>query len=302
MEDAVNKYAPNLRSLADKLERAVTSLKSCKEKQEQARKQLKRNQISVEQEVKQHVTNIIKRVKQEEQRLLAKVTEICGKRDKELQAQMEHIELDLGRAESMQSYAINFLHHGNSADILSQKQNLEVGLTELGHTSLITQYEIETDIKLTFQESVSPQTLSIGEVNCERTESSPQGKVECSSKVITPNMPHGTMNVGGHGSNFITINYNIPDGVQGSEHPNPGQPYRGMQLTGWLNNSDEGRELLRLLKIAFDHRLTFTIGKDNTVIENGITHKQYNPFWLTSGGWNEYYRKLRKQLAVKGIK
>nr|XP_006811545.1 PREDICTED: E3 ubiquitin-protein ligase TRIM56-like [Saccoglossus kowalevskii] len=82
MGDAVNKYSPNLHSLTDKLGRAVTSLNSCKDKQEQVKKQLKRKQISVEQEIKQHAANIIKRVKQEKQRLLAKVTEICGKRER----------------------------------------------------------------------------------------------------------------------------------------------------------------------------------------------------------------------------
>ena len=65
----------------------------------------------------------------------------------------------------------------------------------------------------------------------------------------------------------------------GSEHPNPGEPYRGLFLTSYLPNNPAGQEVCNLLRSAFDTRLIFTIGKclatgeDNKVVYNGIELK-----------------------------
>lgn len=96
----------------------------------------------------------------------------------------------------------------------------------------------------------------------------------------------------------ITITYSFPSGVQGNlfllvlifrllsfsfcspfptgpEHRNPGAPYTGTSRTCYLPDTPEGNEILKLLKIAFDRRLTFTVGlsvtngTDNTVVWNG---------------------------------
>ena len=77
----------------------------------------------------------------------------------------------------------------------------------------------------------------------------------------------------------IVINYHFPSGVQGSEHPNPGQRYQGTSRTAYLPDNHEGREVLQLLRRAFDARLVFTVGTSNTtglsnqVIWNDIHHK-----------------------------
>ncbi|XP_006817883.1 E3 ubiquitin-protein ligase TRIM56-like [Saccoglossus kowalevskii] len=189
MEDALKKYTPNLHHLIDELNKSVTSLKSGEEKQNQAMKLFKREQVSEEKQIKQHAADIINRVKQEEQKLLTKVTEVCGKRDKELQAQLDHIELDLERAKSMQSYAVNCLYHGNPADILSQKRNLEDGLTELGNKASLGQHEIGNDFKLKFKKTM-PSLLTIGEITCERRESS-EGTVEDSLPSANANTLEG---------------------------------------------------------------------------------------------------------------
>lgn len=78
---------------------------------------------------------------------------------------------------------------------------------------------------------------------------------------------------------MIVINYHVPSGVQGPEHPNPGQRFYGTSRTAYLPNSTEGKELHRLLRKAFDARLVFTVGKsvttgmDNMVTWNDIHHK-----------------------------
>ena len=73
--------------------------------------------------------------------------------------------------------------------------------------------------------------------------------------------------------------YQFPSGVQGPEHPNPGQYYQGTSRTAYLPDNHEGREVLQLLRRAFDARLVFTVGTSNTtglsnqVIWNDIHHK-----------------------------
>ena len=77
----------------------------------------------------------------------------------------------------------------------------------------------------------------------------------------------------------ITINYHIPGGTQGPEHPNPGQRFYGTARTAYLPDSPEGRKVSQLLKKAFDARLVFTIGTSHTsgasnrVVWNDIHHK-----------------------------
>ena len=77
----------------------------------------------------------------------------------------------------------------------------------------------------------------------------------------------------------IVIDYYIPSGVQGREHPNPGRHFYGTSRTAFLPDTREGREVLQLLRRAFEARLVFTIGTSNTtglsnqVIWNNIHHK-----------------------------
>ena len=81
------------------------------------------------------------------------------------------------------------------------------------------------------------------------------------------------------GFGTIVIDYYLPSGLQGPEHPNPGQSYQGTSRTAYLPNNREGQEVLQLLKRAFDARLVFTVGTSNTtglsnqVIWNDIHHK-----------------------------
>jgi len=105
---------------------------------------------------------------------------------------------------------------------------------------------------------------------------------------ITGNQPDGgkmshqilRRSLPGHeGFNTIKITYYIPSGIQGYNHPNPGRQFTGDTRYAYLPDSPEGREVLTLLKRAFNAKLIFTIGKsvitnrDNTVVWNDIHHK-----------------------------
>ena len=73
----------------------------------------------------------------------------------------------------------------------------------------------------------------------------------------------------------IIIEYNFPSGIQGQDHPNPGVRFQGTKRTAYLPDTQEGREVLQLLKRAFDARLVFTVGASNAnqIAWNGIQHK-----------------------------
>lgn len=77
----------------------------------------------------------------------------------------------------------------------------------------------------------------------------------------------------------ITITYQIPSGTQVIGHPEPGKPFTGTSRTAYLPDNQEGREVLKLLRKAFEARVTFTVGQsrttgaENTVTWNDIHHK-----------------------------
>ena len=77
----------------------------------------------------------------------------------------------------------------------------------------------------------------------------------------------------------IIISYRFRSGIQGPDHPNPGKPYTGTSRTAYLPDNKEGRKVLKLLKKAFEQKLTFTIGRstttgrDDCVTWNDIHHK-----------------------------
>lgn len=130
-------------------------------------------------------------------------------------------------------------------------------------------------------------------------------------------MPPGTMTVTVNPSRLpghpdcgtITIHYSIPSGIQGPDHPSPGAHYSGASRAAYLPDSAEGRDALRLLRVCFDRRLTFTVGTSlttgvsNTVVWNGVHHK--TSVYGGSAGFGfpdeTYLSRLFDELAAKGI-
>jgi deltex-like protein len=75
----------------------------------------------------------------------------------------------------------------------------------------------------------------------------------------------------------IWLRYNFPDGTQGPEHLNPGKPYKGGLFWAFLPGNEEGHKVRKLLRKAFNQRLTFTIGQseqlEDCVMLRDIPHK-----------------------------
>ena len=126
--------------------------------------------------------------------------------------------------------------------------------------------------------------------------------------ILIGDMPNGTMTISKnknlHCSGYenvetIVINYNFPNGSN----------YTGTSRRSFLPNTKEGREVLALLKIAFDRKLTFTVGtsvttgKKNTVVWNGIHHKTNISGGPTNFGYpdNSYFNRVKEELASKGV-
>nr|XP_058946597.1 uncharacterized protein LOC131774566 [Pocillopora verrucosa] len=112
----------------------------------------------------------------------------------------------------------------------------------------------------------------------------------------------------GHGT--IVIDYHFRSGIQGKEHPHPGQRFGGTTRQAYLPDTREGREVLQLLRRAFDARLVFTIGWSTTTgLPNQITWNDIHHKTSLSGGTfafgypdPDYLRRVKEELAAKGIR
>ncbi|XP_047188509.1 E3 ubiquitin-protein ligase DTX3L-like isoform X2 [Scophthalmus maximus] len=107
----------------------------------------------------------------------------------------------------------------------------------------------------------------------------------------------------------IVIEYNIPSGMQTEQHPKPGQWYSGINRTAYLPDNKEGREVLQLLKKAFDQKLIFTVGTSRTTgMENQVTWNDIHHKTSSSGGPENfgypdhgYLSRVREELKAKGV-
>ena len=126
--------------------------------------------------------------------------------------------------------------------------------------------------------------------------------------VLTGDMPDGTMKhrvikmscPGYEGYDSIQIDYYIGGGVK------EGTFFSGCSWTAYLPNNPEGKQILKLLKIAFDRKLTFTVGTsvttgvENTVVWAGIHHKTdfHGPYGYPDA---TYLTRVRQELNAKGV-
>ncbi|NXN79451.1 DTX3L ligase, partial [Bombycilla garrulus] len=135
--------------------------------------------------------------------------------------------------------------------------------------------------------------------------------------VLTGNQPEGKMSTrtrdfslpGYPNCGTIQIDYSMSGGIQTSSHPNPGQKYGPAHRTAYLPDNEEGREILRLLKRAFEQKLIFTVGQSHTTgLKNVITWNDIHHKTSTAGGPTQfgypdptYLQRVRSELKAKGI-
>ncbi|XP_063171584.1 E3 ubiquitin-protein ligase DTX1 isoform X2 [Candoia aspera] len=137
----------------------------------------------------------------------------------------------------------------------------------------------------------------------EKTGTQPPGKMEF--HIIPHSLP------GYPDCKTIRIVYNIPAGIQGAEHPNPGKKFtaRGFPRHCYLPDNEKGRKVLKLLIVAWERRLIFTIGTSNTtgesdtVVWNEIHHKTEFGSNLTGHGYPDpnYLDNVLAELMAQGV-
>ncbi|KAK1801380.1 hypothetical protein P4O66_023062 [Electrophorus voltai] len=137
----------------------------------------------------------------------------------------------------------------------------------------------------------------------EKTGTQPPGKMEY--HIIPHSLP------GYPESKTIRIVYDIPAGMQTVEHPNPGKKFtaRGFPRHCYLPDNEKGRKVLKLLIMAWDRRLIFTIGtssttgESDTVVWNEIHHKTEFGSNLTGHGYPDpnYLDNVLTELSAQGV-
>ena len=107
----------------------------------------------------------------------------------------------------------------------------------------------------------------------------------------------------------IVVEYKFTDGIQDDKHPNPGQPYHAhiFPRKAYFPATLEGIKIVRLLRVAFDRRLVFTVGrsattgKDNVIVWNGIHHK--TKIADSNYGYPDpsYLQRVEEELKALGV-
>ncbi len=129
----------------------------------------------------------------------------------------------------------------------------------------------------------------------------------CPDGIMTYNADTNIIIPGYNGHGTIIVSYEIPNGIQGPTHQNPGTEYHGTERQAFLPNTPEGQEVLRLLFRAFERRLTLSVGTslttgaDNCVVWTTIHHKTSlngGPFGYPDEG---YLKRVKQELNEVGI-
>jgi len=73
----------------------------------------------------------------------------------------------------------------------------------------------------------------------------------------------------------IQITYNFQNGIQNSQHPNPGKPFIaiGFPRTAFLPDTELGRKILVLLEKAFNAGHTFTVSPAGDIVWSSLPHR-----------------------------
>ncbi|XP_033764133.1 uncharacterized protein LOC117345222 [Pecten maximus] len=161
--------------------------------------------------------------------------------------------------------------------------------------------EVTEDCCICMDTMTKPKKLSCGHVFCtECIDQQFKYKPACPQcgavhGKITGDQPPGTMTLnttkscgrhsylpGYSGYGIINITYDFPSGKQGTDHPTPGNLYQGIMRPAYLPDNEKGRLVAKLLKIAFDRKLVFTIGRSRTTGHDGVVT------------WNDIHHKTRK--------
>ncbi|XP_052224972.1 uncharacterized protein LOC127840603 [Dreissena polymorpha] len=91
-------------------------------------------------------------------------------------------------------------------------------------------------------------------------------------------------------------------------HPSPGKMYEGISRTAYLPDNEQGRNICKMLKVAFERKLVFTIGDsrttghDGVITWNDIHHKtDYRAYSQFGYPDPTYLERVTDELKAKGV-
>ncbi|XP_052083398.1 uncharacterized protein LOC127720696 [Mytilus californianus] len=134
--------------------------------------------------------------------------------------------------------------------------------------------------------------------------------------VVTGNQPPGTMKISRRFSHLagypecgrIEIEYIIDSGRQGPEHIEEGRRFEGIRRIGYLPDNRKGQLVAKMLRVAFDRKLVFTIGDSRTTGKQGVVtwndiHHKTNPKPYEQFGYPDdtYLDRVIDELSAKGV-
>ena len=129
---------------------------------------------------------------------------------------------------------------------------------------------------------------------------SPSGEMRVSTN---KNMScEGFSNVG-----TIVIDYKMFSGVQKVYHEELGRSFKGVNRRAFLPDNEDGRNLLKRLKWAFSHGLTFCIGTSLTTNRSGVITwaSIHHKTSMKNGahGWPDstYFTRCNEELDNRGV-
>ncbi|XP_062859960.1 probable E3 ubiquitin-protein ligase DTX3 [Trichomycterus rosablanca] len=113
----------------------------------------------------------------------------------------------------------------------------------------------------------------------------------------------------------LRLIYDIPDGIQGDDHPCPGAPFKGGKFQAFLPYNEDTKRLLPLLEKAFFKGHTFTVqvkrsrckgkneSREGKVVWGSIPHKTSTDGGMSKNGYpdSSFIKRLTKALKAAGI-
>ncbi|KAI7792697.1 E3 ubiquitin-protein ligase DTX3L1 [Triplophysa rosa] len=133
--------------------------------------------------------------------------------------------------------------------------------------------------------------------------------------IMQGNQPEGQMtwtlerrSLPGHSDcDTIQIAFHFEAGIQSDRHPHPGHRYKGLDSVAYLPNNNTGVKILRLLEVAFQHKMMFAVVADGrgeycvTPADIPLKPMDRGPESLGYPDPN-YLKTVTKVLKQKGIK
>ncbi|WAR21317.1 DTX3L-like protein [Mya arenaria] len=106
----------------------------------------------------------------------------------------------------------------------------------------------------------------------------------------------------------IIITYSFENGKQGPSHPNPGAIYKGITRKAFLPKNEHGKRICKMLWVAFERRLVFTVGSSRTTGKEGVItwndiHHKTDPKPNSQFGYpdDSYLDRVTDELKAKGV-